>query len=461
MATKMLSVVFMLFCFTAFSQESSPTYGPYNSTTNPYWPLTIGNRWVFSNTSTGEATVLSVQSGPSYFGCMSFDGSSQVSSATSLVEVDFRKVDPATYWNPGDAFDLRWVIGVQPSSSSFPFPSFAGWVYPFGGWAVNYKSGWPFTTIDHSFNTFSDDEPQPGELLLPPTFPFSTHVASPSSTSIVTYYANDQYQGCLIDMPSGSTNCATGDFSPGCYVTQDSIPSDLAWTVSWSSQSIATPGYSGSALEAQYDENGLQEYWYFANNVGPVAILAIDEGAGGVTEEIELVNFTAGNGSTAASPDVYLSDEMAAQQASKGLGTGSMTFSSWGTVFEAVTNTVPPTTTDACTTNSSDITLTQYLSLVSAIGSSSCPNSSYTPSNIETITSEMSSYAESNAPYNAESPNLTWQDWSTVYSKVTGKAAPAPQNYCFTTSDGVYFHQWLRMPVGQWLWIFEKIHGCA
>ena len=63
-------------------------------------------------------------------------------------------------------------------------------------------------------------------------------------------------------------------------------------------------------------------------------------------------------------------------------------------------------------------------------------------------------------------PNLNWDQWSFWYAKVTGLAQPTPESHCQlrsrATSPGNCFtsHRWLRTSLRQWLWAFEKIHGC-
>jgi hypothetical protein len=410
------------------------------------------------NTVTKAPTIISVQPGPSYFGCVSgplnFD-----SSATSPSEVDFRKVDPATYWAPLNTFNLRWIIGVQPSGN-LPYPNFVGWVYPFGGWRVNYVGGWP-GTLDATFNIFADltSPQQPGELLLPPSLPAS--VDSPYNTSMIHYFTNQAYLECLEKIPAGVPACVNGG-TTNCYDSQNSIPSSIPWSVVWSSSSISTPYYSGPALLANYIEGTLQENWFFAPKIGPVYIQGVAEGKGNTDVSLELVNYSAGNGSTAASPDVYLSDALAAQA---GTATGSLDFDQWGALFTAATNVVAPTSPDACVSpfDYSNLSLQQYLACLEGIDST-CHATRYKPSNIETIVSQMDVLAKQEDP---AYPNLNWDQWSFWYAKATGVAAPAPETRCQLHSiklggtTCVISNRWLRLTLRQWLLIFEKYHGCA
>jgi hypothetical protein len=177
----------------------------------------------------------------------------------------------------------------------------------------------------------------------------------------------------------------------------------------------------------------------------------------GEGQAIELVSYTAGNGS-AAPADVFIQDALVAQA---GTATGTMTFDQWGTVFQNVWHQIPPTTSDACTSDASSITVQQYLALLDTIHTSNCNTVTFNnPSNIETIVPQMTAYAQQGDP---NYPNLNWDQWNFWYNYASGQSGPGPDSRCQQQSGGVIPNRWIRMGIRDWVWFIEFIYGpgCA
>jgi hypothetical protein len=141
--------------------------GPYNNQ-NPYWPMTVGNKWVMRNPSTHSATIVTIQPPLSQYGCAPNVQPPAQQAATSPWEIDFSKLDPTNYWGHGSPVNLRWFLGVQPPNQ---LPTgYTGHLYGFGWEPADYSYGLP--TANWTAGYINYDEPSqqiPAGLLGPPS----------------------------------------------------------------------------------------------------------------------------------------------------------------------------------------------------------------------------------------------------------------------------------------------------
>jgi len=403
-------------------------YGPYSTNQNSYWPMKLYDRWIFQTTSpsTKSATVFSVQPNPGAFGCLSPAPTQQASEPW---QIDVAKVDPRSYWAVGAAWDLEWMLGVQPASQN---PAgYSGALYGFGWWSTDYWSGLQEGTDD----VVSTNTAEPAYLLILPNG--STNNGSAWKVGQILYGSSAQTGACLYSPSGGEAD---------------------SWSVTWSDTSITTPAYSGAALEAEYVEVNSSgtyiEYWYYANNIGPVYINVTSPAAQATTSA--LVSYPGESGSISqTTPLVTLYDAITAQAGTL----GTMTFAEWGPYFAAVTNLAAPTGLDVCQSpfEYDPITLSYYLLMLERIGTSGCTTVQYLPSTMNTTLSQMESLA-------GTTTGLDYFQWLYYYTRVTGQGGPVPTAVCMpqvnSSSDGLMEPDAAILLDGrQWLLYFEHTQG--
>ena len=231
--------------------------GPYNYR-NSYWPMTIGNKWVYRVSSEtlqpsdpsviGAASVFTIQPSPANFGCtVPFNNGE---NATTPWEVDLTKVYPGAYWQPTLAQHLRWFLGVPPTGQP-------------GAGAI-FQLGW----IAYDYSNYKSTTDAKNLIPISPTssVPYGQLVQGPDADQAVKY---SNYISPGPDIMS----CATG--TPQF--------SGRAWAATWHTLStmVLPIGTFKNVLEAKYIEQGggagtNYEIWYFANELGPIKIVATD-----------------------------------------------------------------------------------------------------------------------------------------------------------------------------------------
>lgn len=298
---------------------SAQCTGACNQYANSYWPMTVGNKWTMRNASTHSPVVFSIQQSPSTFACQ-----------TSPIRLRIDKIDPRDYWAPNFQANLSWYLGVRSNGDVIALGH--NWSN-FSGTPVY---GTEFYRTDPAYNSTT----YPPYILMRSNGPSAAAITVP-----------------LIYFGSG----ANPDYS---CVAPPTSPSPGSWAVTWSSTVVSTPGYSGTAMLATYVEtySSLTEYWYFAQNIGPVKIINND----GIT--LELVDRVAGSG-TASASSVTLRDIVIANAGT----TAGLNFDQWNYYYTQATHSGPPSPEDVCMAPSNRtnlITIDQYLSTVSQRGSS-------------------------------------------------------------------------------------------
>lgn len=404
--------------------------GPYNTNQNPYWPMATYDRWIFQSTdpSNNAPTVISVQPGIESFGCLSIPNTNGELDIPAYEpwQIEITKIDPRSYWAATATYSLQWMLGVQPSGQ--PFTGYAGALYGFGWFTTNYWSTPSFVGTADVINTANE----PAYLLLEPN-------GSTGSFKSTT-------QG-LLGSSSETAACLTG------------TPSADSWSVIWTDTTTDTPAYSGAVLSACYTEVNTLTYsecWYFAKNIGPVAIV-VSSPANEATS-MRLVSYPGQPGGySPTTPSVTLYDAIVAQASYL----GPYTFAQWGPYFTAATGLAAPTAAEACVPSvdqNQPMYLNPYLSYLELIGTANCTAVQYQPAGINTTLQQMESMA-------GTTTGLDYFQWSYYYTAVTGKSAPAATSVCMPTvyasGSGVNMQPdaVTLLDGRQWLLYFEHAQG--
>lgn len=478
-----------------FATSATSQGGPFNLSQNPYWPTTVGNKWVMRNPNTKEVTKITVQPSRAQFGCTPNMLGTGNTSAVGVYEVDFTKLDPANYWGQGDYLNFRWFLGMQPAGQ---LPAgYAGHLLAFGWQAPNYSFGlpdyvpqdnYPYFNYDYGVHASvgsgvidllnTDNPRKPPYELLP-----ANGVIPPGGG-----FFGDQIQ---IDLPQksvvGNEGVVYSVLNTDC-ATVTGAERHYTWQVQWSTASANTPGYSGPVLKARYIETDTsnndvwQEDWYYAYGIGPVRI----DGAYGkgvdelhplpaMEQLLELVSYTQGTGQV-ETPFITLKDALVAKS-----DQNAATFAQWSSLFSGVTNLKAPTFAAACGNPISEGVQTSvdtFLGLLENIGQSCSPVQYAPESNGWTanyLVQEMQNYMPapmSGTSYNQWNFGYSYDQWNYAYKqKRPPLEAPGPENRCMKSLDNVpswepHFvvpKRFMLLSPRQWLLFYrnEANGGCA
>ena len=197
-------------------------------TLNPFWPLVPGNEWNFERSDNGHTLKISVMPQLKEFGCGKFP-----------VHIYFEKKDADAYWGPSLENNLHWILGVNPN----------GDIRGFGHYVADLSGQLLAGTMNYR-SMVSDI---PAYLIL-------------RGNQKAFQYVSNRHA-----LPSSEL------FTNSCLPDLDQYPS--LWNVFWTRTAVSTPGYSGPAIKASFDEisGGRQiEDWYFAQGIGVVRIVVKD-----------------------------------------------------------------------------------------------------------------------------------------------------------------------------------------
>lgn len=280
--------------------------------------MSVGNKWTFMNSTTHSPAVITIQPSPVTFGC-----------AQSPVPVTIYKLDPNNYWSPTFQADLTWFLGIRPNLDLIGF-----------GHLWNDFSGNPvYGTNFYITQPGYDPDANPQYILM--------RAGGPNATApLIT----QQYFGNALNP---DYNCETPPPPP--------YSSSGTWQANWSSTSVSTPGYAGTAMVATYGESNVSahETWYYAQNIGPVQIV----NTAGLT--LQLVEHSTG----AVSPKVAFRDILITQAAA----TAGLNFDQWNYYLAQVTHIAVPAPQEVCMDPSlrgNPLTVDQYLSYLTNRGTS-------------------------------------------------------------------------------------------
>jgi hypothetical protein len=218
----------------ALNQTVNQTSGQLvNQATGDYWPLAQGNTWVYANETNdpGASTTITVLNNPTSWGC-----SGNAPAPNNAVEVEIIKHDTNTYFYPGNPWTLHWMLGNDP----------LGNLMPWGWWIWNYSQG---KDAGASADVQSQTPGFPAFLILPATVSENQDASMIGEANPVT-------------TPPYPAPCVTG------------TGGTESWQASWSSATVNTNAYSGSAIQSFVNggQGGAEEQWYYAKQVGPVQI---------------------------------------------------------------------------------------------------------------------------------------------------------------------------------------------
>jgi hypothetical protein len=243
------------------------------------WPLSVGNAWKYHGISRAFGDVfyklqIKIENELTYEGQL-------------VMPVDFVKNDPAGYWDPGNNFNLRWMV-VNWNQSGLPFQ----WAQGDQAYDRDTKEHYRRHKYEALFdpgNNPSSPNPNPPYALLPQTIS-----PNPTNDGLANYIATrHQYPKC---------------YGPAdCTLVWDST--HFAWFANVTNARVLLP-YSGGAwvnakrvefvelslpngiadlLSDPYSPNrnfacrldaggglyyrGVREDWYFVDGLGPALII--------------------------------------------------------------------------------------------------------------------------------------------------------------------------------------------
>lgn len=383
-----------------------------------YWPLNSGNRWVFRNTATLQPVVM--RSGvATLFNCQ---------SATPLT---IYKTDPSNYWAPTNQANLHWFIRTEPDGTIWA----PGWYNAdLAGGLTNPET----TTV----------VPKIGESRKPYILIKNSATQTNESLILTKYISTPPQNG-------------QPDLRPFTCVSDPGTGADHTWTVTYSNESLSTPGYFGPVVKATYDELGpigqFKEEWYFANGIGPVKIHTIKQESIDINITLELVTYTPG---ATAGPEVTLRDLLAARTGA----VGGLTFNQWNSAFVSSTGRSAPGPSDVCLNPLNTwmaMTLDSYLSYLENWGTT-CSTIPWDALNMST---SMKRWDEWGSAY------LSAAQSKTGYPMSPSIGSPDPGTRCapmvsYVTNLGrgslatAYPNRWIMYTQRQWGYLM-KAGGCS
>lgn len=400
---------------------------------NSHWPLTVGNRWLFVDPETRSPTVMTVQNGPKQFGCVPLTDL----TAQTPIELDIVKLHPGNYWQPGTAYNLRFLLTV-PQPSSLPF-GVTGDVLSIGWIAEDYSTGMPGVV-------------RPGGI-----------------TNVVTLGTVPTYRLIQADGRTGqyATLSAYIDVrlteSDQCAIYSP-VSSTRRWTSEWRTTALTVPGFSGTVVDSYYLEDSgsyqgrdNKEHWYFAKGIGPVRIEAIEPDTQRSIKSLDLIAFEPGNGQPVSS-HVTLKDVLLAYAGS----TAARPYAAWASIFSGATKLRAPDARESCLPAQSanlPMTIDQFLAQIETTGSASCDLALFPAFVNGQSTDSIIALMQSSGDH---ASLRNFDQWNFAYSAVTASRTHPPESACMTTvktdeipnileSVSVVPLRWAEMTARQWL----------
>ena len=480
-----MRILALLVCLVGNVMLMAQTH--YNTSSNPWWPMTVGNRWIFMNPNSvpmgstnwkGSPTVITVQPSPADYGC----GLSGGNAVPWLVTIS--KVHPTNYWAIGATWNIQWELGVLGTNQA-PLP-WDGAVFGLGWSQYDYWNQQPNSAT--GFDFVSQVSQVPPYLLLSPSG-YTCNLGElqvgrctvPQSGEYQVIGNSDYPQFSSFPDFAPASPPAEPNISSSCLSDNPRAPLNCSWTVTWDNytNNLVVPGYGETggafAAHAKYNEqcnNGGQaiEDWYFAQNVGPVQIQTEIPPTHYSNGTLQLVSFIPGNG-TATPPYVTLRDALLTTMVANNPANynGNAQYSQWSSAFTQITDVKAPTAAQSCWAyGTSSESVDTYLSALEQVGSPTCTALQYPNTPNGQSANSMLQWVESPS-YANTTVNLNSYEWNYYYLQYEGQSAVGTTKCSLTATDyltntgiTMYPSTTILLDGRQWLLLYESpLLGCA